>query len=203
MSSREAADLRRQSLIDAAAASLAELGVAGTSVRTICARAGVSPGLLTHYFAGVDDLIAATYRNVTARVSRTLSDAAAGAGTDPRARLNAFVTASFRAPVAEPSLLATWIAFWSLVKTNAAIADIHRQSYAEHRRTLEQMLGQCGVGPGEAAAAAIALTALVDGLWLELTLDPATFSSDEASAMAVRWLDAMLGPFPDPGAGTG
>ena len=69
---RESADFRRQSLIDATAASLAELGVAGTSVRAICARAGVSPGLLTHYFDGIDDLVAATYRDVTDRVSATL-----------------------------------------------------------------------------------------------------------------------------------
>ncbi len=192
MSSRETADVRRQSLIDAAAASLAERGVAGTSVRTICARAGVSPGLLTHYFAGVDDLIAAAYREVTARVSQTLSEAGASAGSDPRDRLIAFVTASFRPPVAEPSLLATWLAFWSLVKTNAAIAEIHRRTYAEHRAALEQLLGDCGVARGEAGSAAIALTALVDGLWLELTLDPTTFSADQASDMAVRWLDAML-----------
>jgi TetR/AcrR family transcriptional repressor of bet genes len=37
-----------------------------------------------------------------------------------------------------------------------------------------------------------AAIALVDGLWLELTLDPTTFSADQASAMAVRWLDALL-----------
>ncbi|MBK5263882.1 MAG: TetR family transcriptional regulator, partial [Alphaproteobacteria bacterium] len=44
--SREAADFRRQAMIDATAACLAEKGVAGTSVRAICKQAGVSAGLL-------------------------------------------------------------------------------------------------------------------------------------------------------------
>src|SRR3546814_7319326 len=79
-STRESADFRRQSLIEATAACLAEQGAAGTSVRAICARAGVSPGLLTHYFDGIDDLVAATYRDVTDRVSATLRAAEEAAG---------------------------------------------------------------------------------------------------------------------------
>lgn len=192
MSTRETADVRRKALIEATAACLAEAGVAGTSVRTICARAGVSPGLLTHYFDGIGALIAATYGEVTARVSDTLSAAAERAGNDPRARIIAFLTASFRPPVADASLLATWLAFWSLVKTEPAIAEIHRQTYRDYRAELEGLLHGCGVGAAEARPIAIALTALVDGLWLELSLDPTTFTPSEASDMAVRWLNALL-----------
>jgi AcrR family transcriptional regulator len=192
MSTRENADVRRQSLIDAAAASLAEHGLAGTSVRSICARAGVSPGLLTHYFEGVDALIAETYRATTERVSQSLRDAVSQAPDDPRAQLTAFLTASFRPPIAEPALLATWLAFWSAVKTDAAIAEIHRQTYKDYRDQLELMLQACGVSAEESGPVGIAITALVDGLWLELTLDPMTFSQDQASAMVVRWLDALL-----------
>ena len=192
MSNRETADSRRQSLIEAAAACLAETGVGGTSVRTICARAGVSPGLLTHYFSGIDALIAETYRDVTARVSATLTEGANAAGEEPRTRLVAFVTASFRPPVADPSLLATWLAFWSLVKTDAAIAAIHRQTYRDYRSTLEELLAGCGLTKAQAGPAAIALTALVDGLWLELTLDPSTFTAGQAEAIAIRWVDVLL-----------
>ena len=204
MSSREAADVRRQSLIHATAACLAEHGLAGTSVRAICARAGVSPGLLTHYFAGVDALIAETYRETTQRVSRTLRQARDQARDEPKAQLTAFLTASFQPPIAEPALLATWLAFWSAVNSNPTIADIHRETYKDYRSELERMLHACGVSFPDVGPIAIALTALVDGLWLELTLDPSTFSHDQASAMVVRWLDALLEPLglhPTGGAG--
>lgn len=189
---REPADARRQALVDATAACLAEKGVAGTSVRTICARAGVSPGLLRHYFAGVGALVAETYREVTQRVSETFAAAVAIAGETPRARLIAYVTASFRPPVTDPSLLATWLAFWSLVKTDADIARIHGETYRAYRSDLEDLLRASGMTSAEAGPVAIALTALVDGLWLELSLDPTTFTPEQASAMAVRWLDTLL-----------
>src|SRR3569832_240243 len=109
-------DARRRSLIEATTRVLARDGAAGASVRTIAAEAGVSPGLVGHYFGGVDALVAATYQHVGARVSDALHDAIAAAGDDPRARLTGYVTASFAPPIADPALLATWLAFWSLVK---------------------------------------------------------------------------------------
>jgi len=40
--------------------------------------------------------------------------------------------------------------------------------------------------------AAVALTALVDGLWLELSLGNAPFSVGEAEALAEKWLDSFI-----------
>ena len=122
---RETPDVRRQALIEATARCLSEKGVGGTSVRAICAQAGVSSGLLTHYFEGVNALILATYLDVGATVSAALDQAVEDAGDDPRDRLRACLQANFRAPILDPDLLATWIAFWSLVKSDPAIAAVH------------------------------------------------------------------------------
>jgi TetR/AcrR family transcriptional regulator, transcriptional repressor of bet genes len=192
---RSAPDVRRQSLIDATARCLAAHGVAGTSVRAICREAGVSPGLLTHYFSGIEALIVATYRETGARVSAAIDAAVAAAGDDARARLEAYITASFLPPVLDPALLSTWLAFWSLVKADPAVAEAHADIYRAYRGGLEALVSDC---LGEHCAQAdvrligVAITALVDGLWLELCLDPTTFTADEARAMAVKWLDTLL-----------
>ncbi|CAN5445345.1 TetR family transcriptional regulator C-terminal domain-containing protein [soil metagenome] len=185
-------DARRLSLIEATARVLARDGAGSASVRQIAAEAGVSPGLVGHYFDGVDTLIVATYAHVGARVSTALGDAMAGAGPDPRARLGAYVTASFDPPIADPDLLATWLAFWSLVKARPEIAALHDDIYAGYRRDLETLLGDCGVAPDARRLAAIAITALVDGLWLELCLSPQSFTPAEARAIAGRQIAMLL-----------
>ncbi|ATC34232.1 TetR family transcriptional regulator [Caulobacter vibrioides] len=187
---REAPDVRRQALVAAAEAVLAREGVGGTSVRAICAEAGVSPGLLRHYFEGVDDLIAAAYEAVSQRIDGALDAALAAAGDDPRARLLAYLGASFAPPVLDERLLAAWVGFWSLVRTKPRMAAIHAASYADFRARLEVLLAKAGAR--DTRLAAIALTASVDGLWLELCLDPATFSPDEARAIVTRALDGWL-----------
>ena len=193
---RETPDVRRQALIDATARCLAEKGIGGTSVRAICARAGVSSGLLTHYFPGVDALILATYVDVGARVSAALDAAIASAGNDPRDRLRACLLANLRPPVLDPDLLATWIAFWSLVTSDPAIAAVHADVYRGTRHQLETLLGEAApqLSQAQKRIAAISLTALVDGLWLELCLDRSSFTAEEAQAMVesamMRWLGA-------------
>ncbi len=185
-------DLRRQSLIEACTRVLARLGVAGTSVRAIAQEAGVSPGLVNHYYASVDDLVAAAYAEVGVRVDRALEDALCAAPLDSRARLEAFATASFAPPIADPQLLATWIAFWGLARSQPQIAAEHARQYAAFRARLEELLAACAVAPAKLGRAAIAVTALIDGLWLELCLSPDTLVPDEARAIVRDSLDALI-----------
>lgn len=193
-------DARRQSLIEATARVLSARGAAGVSVRTICAEAGVSAGLLRHYFVSLSDAIAETYRWTGAQIEAALEQAVAAAGPDPRARLIAYLAANFRAPIATPELLATYVAYWSLTRSDPAVAAVRAEVYGSFRRGLEQRL--CAYRPDlvNVRVVAIALTALIDGLWLELSLGQAPFSAEEAEALAAQWLDALTSQPGDPAA---
>lgn len=186
-------DERRQSLIEATARCLAERGAAGVSVRTICAEAGVSPGLLRHYFAGVSDAIAATYRWTGQQIADALEAAVRDAGNDPRARLLAYVTASFRPPIASPELLSSYVALWSLTRSDPAIAAVRSDVYGDFRAGLEGLILAYRPDLKDARLASVALTALIDGLWLELSLGHAPFTAREAVQLAEDSLDGLLG----------
>lgn len=185
-------DARRASLVEACTRVLAREGAAGTSVRAIALEAGVSPGLIGHYFGSIDALIAASYAHVEERVQAALQAAVAGAGPNPRARLEAYVTASLLPPIADSELLATWIAFWSLVRANPAIARQHDDQYASFRARLEVLLAETAIPVSALRGAAIAVCALVDGLWLELCLSPGTFAEGEAAEIARTSLAALI-----------
>ncbi|MFW2349715.1 TetR family transcriptional regulator C-terminal domain-containing protein [Qipengyuania sp.] len=188
---RAAPDARRLSLIEATGRVLAAKGAAGVSVRAICAQAGVSPGLLRHYFAGVSEAIAETYRWTGARIAEALAEAVAEAGEDPRARVLAYLTASFRPPIASPELLASYVAFWSLTRSDAAVAAVRAEVYGDFREELERLLVAWRPQLADPSLTAIALTALIDGLWLELSLGGAPFSTGQAGELAARWLDTL------------
>ena len=192
---RESADARRAAMIEATAACLAESGLAGTNVRAICKKAGVSPGLLRHYFGGIDDLVAATYQATSDRMDAIFAAAAQAAGADPRARLAAYLTASFRPPVTDPELLGAWTAFWALARSDARMAAIHAESYAGYRARLADLLAACAAADAERLA--ILLTAMVDGLWLELSLDATSFGAAAAADMIEHALTALLPPGQD------
>lgn len=171
---------------------LAREGVAGASVRAIALEAGVSPGLVGHYFAAIELLYAAAYELAEARVAAAQDRALERAGNDPRARLEAFVTASLAPPIADADLLGTWIAFWSLNRTSTEIARRHDAQNAGFRARLEALLGECRLPEADRRRTAIAVTALVDGLWLELCLSPQAFAPGEAADIARTSLAALI-----------
>lgn len=184
-------DERRRSLIAATCRVLAEKGAAGVSVRSICAEAGVSPGLLRHYFAGVSDAIAQAYRETGNRIARALGAAVDAAGSDPRARLVAYLTANFRPPIASPDMLATYVGFWSLTRSDPLIARVRAEISVDFRAPLECLLMAWRPELDDARLAAVALTALIDGLWLELSLGDAPFTPEEAGELAERLLETV------------
>lgn len=79
------------------------------------------------------------------------------------------VRASFAPPVLDADLLATRVAFWSLVN------------------------GRPDMDAACVRLVAIGIAALVDGLWLELCLDPTTFAPEEARAMTRAWIAHWIG----------
>ena len=192
---RELPEVRRAEMMRAAAACLAEDGVGAATVRAVAARAGVTPGLIRHHFGGIDGLIAATYRHVGETVSEAIETALAQAPADPRERLSAFIRASFAPPLLDGDLLATWLAFWGRVRRDPEIRALHGEIYSAYRARLAAMLAAAAASEGrsiEAERAALALTALLDGLWLELCLDPTTFSAEEAVRIVEAFVDALL-----------
>jgi AcrR family transcriptional regulator len=72
---------------DAAIECFATDGVNGTGIRTIAATAGVSPGLVIHYFGSKDALHRACDLHVAATIRRLKHDALGGAAFDPVAAL--------------------------------------------------------------------------------------------------------------------
>lgn len=192
---RDQPDVRKRKLIEAAAQCLAELGHAGTSVRAVAMRANVSPGLVTHHFKGIDELIVATYAHVGEQVAAVLNQAIDDATGGPEAKLRAFIDASFKPPVLDRDLLAVWLSFWSLVRRDPGVRKVHKQVYVDYRQRLESLIGAIAKERKfkiDAHLAALALTAMLDGLWLELCLDPTTFATSDALRIAHAWVDDLV-----------
>ena len=199
---RQLPQQRRQELIDATIECLRRHGHDGLSIRTIAAAAGVSVGLINHHFPNKDELVAAAYGHLNGELVAGMQAAVAAAGPTPQARLRAFLEASFSPPNLDADTLAMWVVFWGLHRHSRLIQRARAGQWQEYMRLVRGLiagsLGAARGGPGgravrgSAAAlrlAAIGLTALLDGLWLEWCLEPGTFRPAEAVALCEAWVD--------------
>jgi TetR/AcrR family transcriptional regulator, transcriptional repressor of bet genes len=156
--------IRRQQLIDATIATIHRHGFGETTVQRIARAAGVSPGIVHHYFRGKDDLLAATMRWLLEDLRRDLVGRLASL-REPRARLRAVLAANFAPCQFRPEVISAWLAFWAQSAHDPDLARLRRiymrRTLANLREPLRRLLPPAG-----AAAAAATLAALIDGLWL-------------------------------------
>jgi TetR/AcrR family transcriptional repressor of bet genes len=198
---RAAPAARREALVEATFRCLKRYGHDGTSVRRISAAAGVSIGLINHHFPSKSGLIAETYETLALSLQESLRERAQDQAVAPRRRLSDFFRASFAPELLDPQLFNVWVVFWGMVAHSPEIRAVHDRTYGKYRSILETLLGELvksGAAPNlKLRAAAIALSALLDGLWVEFTLSAKSFRPGEAIAICEDWVDALCaGAFP-------
>ena len=195
MTAQSHAPGRRAELIEATLSIIAERGFAETTVARICDAAGVSRGLISHYFAGKEALLLETYRGLSQELAAETAKAMNEGNGDPMSALRALVEVSFRPPVFEADKIAAWLAFWSAARGSAAVNALNRELYRGYRAAVTRLMAEAARQRGaalDAHRAATALTALIDGLWLEHALDPEAFGADQAEAVCLDYLDRLF-----------
>lgn len=198
---RAAPAARREALVAATLKCLKKYGHDGVSVRRISAAAGVSIGLINHHFPSKSGLIAETYLSLALSLQESVRAQAEDKSVAPRDRLSQFFRASFTPELLDPQLFNVWVVFWSMVAHAPEIRAVHDQTYGKYRLILEDLLEQLadsGVAPRlKLRPAAIALCAVLDGLWVELSLSSQSFKPSEAIAICEDWVTALCnGAFP-------
>jgi AcrR family transcriptional regulator len=195
---RQVASDRREALVDAAIESLKRYGYEGLSVRRIAAEAGVSIGLINHHFPNKDTLVAESYRTFGRRLAATFEAAVAAAGPDPRARLRAYLDAFFSGPNLNPQVLTAWVVYWSLVQVSPEMKAVRDEEGRGYSEALGQLLSDLAKSRGamnlDINLAVTGLTALLDGLWLQLCLDPTSIRPKDAAALCGDWVDRVVAP---------
>jgi AcrR family transcriptional regulator len=193
--------VRREALVEATLSCLKQFGHEGVSVRRISAAAGVSIGLINHHFPSKSSLVAVAYETLALNLQDSIRGQAENAAASPRERLHGFFRASFAPELLDPQLFNVWLVFWSMVAHSPEIRAVHDRTYDQYRSILESLLGELaksGAAPQfKLRPAAIALSALLDGLWVELSLSPSHFKPREAIALCEDWVNALCsGGFP-------
>ncbi len=196
---RESPDERQDALIEATLALIADGGPEAATVRNITKAAGVTQGLIRHYFNTKEELVGAAYER-----HMTTMRYASWATLDldhpsAKARLGALVSASLNPPVVDPRAMALWAGFIQSVQRDTHMCEIHEKTYLQFRDKLEQLIGTAFIEAGSPKNAAelrrfaIACNAVLDGLWLEGSALPNTFKAGELPAIGLASVGAILG----------
>jgi TetR/AcrR family transcriptional regulator, transcriptional repressor of bet genes len=177
-------ELRRRQLAEALWRVLAGHGMEAVSLRQVAAEAGVSMGMVQHYFADKEKMVLFALSSMTEQVGRRMNEALAAAEA-PMERVRAVLVQTL--PLDDERRLEAQVAatFLAHAPVDPHIGEYLRSGYAEGHAYLTEQLEAAGIA--DAAREASTLLALTDGLTVH------TLANHHEPAEALAILDAHLG----------
>jgi AcrR family transcriptional regulator len=192
------ADQRREQMLRAALAVIHERGYAETRIADVAERTGISPALVIYYFKTKEQLLTEAMRYSEDRwisgCHRRLAELATA--TAKLEELVAMYCLDERDPEPQTSWL-VWIDFWAQAARNPDVASLREKTEIRWRDTIRSVV-LAGQESGEfrkvdADSFAIMLSAVLDGLVIQIALDDPEVDQVRAYELTVRFAADQLG----------
>jgi AcrR family transcriptional regulator len=188
---------RREAIVAATVDVARRKGLASTTVRDVAAEMGTSSGLIHHYFASMDEVLASAFE-VVARQDLELSARLMAEASSPVDALRVF----FRTytPSDKDWAFQLWLDAWAEAARRPAVQATSRRLNLEWQGLLERTIA-AGVRGGafrcaDPGAAAWRILSLLDGLALQVVAHGTTISRDDVVAWSTAAAEQELGLAP-------
>ncbi len=185
---------KKEQLIEATLQSVEAFGIQGTTINRISQFAGVSAGIISHYFGGKQALMEATVRYLLNALQKTLLAELAKSDGSQRARLMAIVEANFSKLQVSDRAAKTWLAFWAQAMHDPELARLQRVNekrlFSNLKVTLREVVPEDLV-----VEKAQTIAALIDGLWLRSALSTGSLTVSQAEQICRNYVNELLNAY--------
>ncbi|MBA1141261.1 transcriptional regulator BetI [Mesorhizobium neociceri] len=188
-------EVRQQQLIEATIDSLAKRGYAETTMADVADGAGLSRGIVNFHFESKEKLLIATLQYMYDEYSAHWRAALQKAGDHPARQLQVLVWADFDRSICNKRKLAAWLAFWGEAKSRPVYQALSSSRDAYYQQVfidLCEALKQGGGYAYEPQVMALALSAMLEGLWLRLMMGTEDTTRETALQAANAFLAAAF-----------
>ena len=163
--------LRKKQLINATLESVALYGLQNTTIITISRIAGLSSGIISHYFGGKQELVEATVKHLLEQLKLALLERVNQKNLSAVERLTMIIEANFTQLQRSAPATKMWLSFWAQSMHQPGLARLQhinsKRLYSNLLFSFRQLLAD-----DLAVIAAKQTAAMIDGFWLRSALSP-------------------------------
>ncbi|MDB5983256.1 MAG: transcriptional regulator, TetR family [Pseudomonas sp.] len=188
-------EARRKSIIEATMRCITRYGHSGSTIERICEEAGISIGLIGHHFSSKDELMLCTYQELTNQLLIETEKLLGTRHASAQDKLIAMIKSSFKGAIFNEFTLTTWLGFWGAAVSSPELSKLNRKLYVDYRAELQKTFEEVAIEKNiviDSHSAALIVTALTDGFWLEWALDHKAFSAAKAEKCCLKVANLLL-----------
>lgn len=195
--SRQSPEVRRKQIVRAAIECLRRGGGANLTVSSIMSQAKVSRGLVNHYFPTLSQLLVEAYKLMLDEMSSAAMADMRRRSTGSGMEVTAMIEVACSPIIFEKQHNQAWLEVWALMPSEPKLRKLHSGIYRAYHRELVGAIERVAAARRrtvDAPRLATAAIALVDGLWLNWSIDSRFVSAEEAKRAVYDLFEARLGP---------
>ena len=188
----------RLRLLESTIQSIACDGISGASIERITERAGVSRGLVRHYYGSKSQLLAEAFQMLADDFRGMLGmegDGTALPEGDAALRLRRAILPMFERVTAGREHQYAWFGFWALARSDSEIARINHELYDGVAEHMGRLLAAAASEQGreiDATAAGRGLAAMMEGAWVHCVIGVGGVSIEEAERLCLDYAARLL-----------
>lgn len=161
--------IRKQQLIDATLTSIEQNGLHGTTIQTISKLAGVSTGIISHYFGGKGGLLKSATVYLLDQLRLDFLAQFDNKTPSPKERLTYIINANFSTAQRSNKAAIAWLSFWVQSMHVDELKQLQQVNHARLASNLRFSFKQL-VDKNQVKHCANILAAQIDGQWLRCAL---------------------------------
>lgn len=185
----------RAKLIDAAIEAIGRHGFSGLSVSRLVEYSGLARGMVNLHFQRKDTLLHEVLKHLADSYRASWQAAVARAGDDPATRLWALIEHDVGRKTHDDRALIAWLAFRQEAITNPSyrpLCDTRETAFLATVRAACAAIIKEGGYDIKPDVAALGITFLLEGLWLDWALDPERYRPKVGRAVCEAHLAAIF-----------
>jgi TetR/AcrR family transcriptional repressor of bet genes len=191
----EPKQVRKEQLIKATIRSIAKNGLSVTTMASVANEAGLSQGIINLHFQSKDRLLEETLRYVADEYRKIWHKALESSASSAADKLKALVAVDFDKRIVQRNKLAVWFAFWGESRSRPTYRQICAERDEEYSQVVrglcDEIIEQGGYSIN-VNFVVFGLTAMTEGLWLDLLLDSTEMTPELANEIPMAWLQGIF-----------
>lgn len=189
-------EARRVQLMEATIDCIAAGGFADLTLADVARTAGLSVGIVNFYFKSKDALLIETFRHLVDDYIRQTNDNIRSAGMSAAAQVEAMIDSDFHRAVANRKKVTVWYAFWGETRWRPEFLKICQQLsdsfHSETREIFARLIAEGGYKDVDPDIVARGFDAMIDGLWLDMLINPKAVDRDGAKRVVRAYLAGIF-----------
>jgi TetR/AcrR family transcriptional regulator, transcriptional repressor of bet genes len=189
-------EARKVQLMEATIDCIAARGFADLTLADVARAAGLSVGIVNFYFRSKDVLLIETLRHLVADYVQQTNENIRSAGTTAAAQIDAMIESDFHRTIANRKRVTVWYAFWGETRWRPEFLKICQQLsdsfHEETKAAFARLIAEGGYSDIDPDLVARGFDAMIDGLWLDMLINPKAVERDAAKQVVRTYLAGIF-----------